>query len=71
MCMFCGGEGAGNAGGLLAFGTMAGFRADLKALQIRVNCASPKELQTSSQKHEHKGDESLARVQTTIASQGY
>jgi len=71
MCMFCGGEGAGNAGGLLAFGTMGGFRADLNALEIRSKRASPKELQTSSQKHEHKADESLARVQTTIASQGY
>ena len=71
MCMFCGGEGAGNAGGLLAFGTMAGFRADLNALQIRSKCASPKELPTSSPKGRHKGDESLARVQTTTASESY
>ena len=35
MCMFCGGTCAGNSGALLAFGTMAGFRADLDRLQIR------------------------------------
>jgi hypothetical protein len=69
--MFCGGEGGGNAGGLLAFGTMAGFRADLNALEIRSKCASPKEPRTSSEKGEHKGDESLARVQPTTDSESF
>jgi len=35
MCMFCGGTGAGPQGGLLAFGTMAQFRAGLCGLETR------------------------------------
>jgi hypothetical protein len=35
MCMFCGGESPGHSGALVAFGTMASFRAGLDRIQIR------------------------------------
>jgi len=60
--MFCGGEGAGNASGLLAFGTMAGFRTDLNALEIRSKYASPKELRTTSKRVSTKETNPLQEV---------